>query len=252
VILQRLAPDSPSTAVPWLCIDEGGDVQLDAGKGDRFRVFVDQPTRISAYRGASGQTIQIRLEQDVDGGHAVTFGTLFVARGTVPPIPTTALAVSLYEATWDDGAEVWELRGVGDLSAVYDAVGAAAAAQAAAEAFATAADAVVLAAAEGYADSAVAALSAVYQPLDSDLTAIAALTTTAFGRGLLELANAGALQAAAGMDSTINVTIAYQVAGTQVVGPRGAAVADATGAGDVVARLNDLLSRLRTHGLIDV
>ena len=36
------------------------------------------------------------------------------------------------------------------------------------------------------------------QPLDSDLTAIAALTTTAFGRGLLELANAAALLAAAG------------------------------------------------------
>ena len=34
-----------------------------------------------------------------------------------------------------------------------------------------------------------------YQPLDADLTAIAALTTTAFGRGLLELANAAALGA---------------------------------------------------------
>ena len=34
-----------------------------------------------------------------------------------------------------------------------------------------------------------------YQPLDSDLTAIAALTTTAFGRGLLELADAAALGA---------------------------------------------------------
>jgi hypothetical protein len=38
----------------------------------------------------------------------------------------------------------------------------------------------------------------VYQPLDADLTAIAALTTTSFGRGLLTLANAGALLAAAG------------------------------------------------------
>lgn len=35
------------------------------------------------------------------------------------------------------------------------------------------------------------------QPLDSDLTAIAALTTTSFGRGLLELANAAALRTAA-------------------------------------------------------
>lgn len=34
--------------------------------------------------------------------------------------------------------------------------------------------------------------AATYQPLDSDLTAIAALSTTAFGRSVLELANAGA------------------------------------------------------------
>ena len=46
--------------------------------------------------------------------------------------------------------------------------------------------------------SAIAALSTVYQPLDSDLTSIAALTTTAFGRGLLELADQAALLAAAG------------------------------------------------------
>lgn len=38
--------------------------------------------------------------------------------------------------------------------------------------------------------------------------------------------------------------------GTKVVGNQGAAVADATGAGDVVAQLNTLLSRLRAHGLI--
>lgn len=41
-----------------------------------------------------------------------------------------------------------------------------------------------------------------------------------------------------------------KVDGTQVVSARGAAVADATGAGDVVAQLNALLARLRTHGLI--
>lgn len=40
-------------------------------------------------------------------------------------------------------------------------------------------------------------LSATYQPLDSDLTAIAALSTTAFGRGLLALADAAALRSSA-------------------------------------------------------
>lgn len=38
-----------------------------------------------------------------------------------------------------------------------------------------------------------------YQPLDADLTAIAALATTAYGRGLLTLANQAALQAAVGV-----------------------------------------------------
>lgn len=37
-------------------------------------------------------------------------------------------------------------------------------------------------------------LAAIYQPLDADLTSIAALTTTAFGRSLLEAANAAALR----------------------------------------------------------
>lgn len=40
------------------------------------------------------------------------------------------------------------------------------------------------------------------QPNDSDLTAIAALTTTSFGRGLLELANSAALLSAAGAQAS--------------------------------------------------
>jgi NO-binding membrane sensor protein with MHYT domain len=48
-------------------------------------------------------------------------------------------------------------------------------------------------------------LAAGYQPLDADLTSIAALTTTSFGRGLLALANAAALQAAAGTVIGTNV-----------------------------------------------
>ncbi len=44
-----------------------------------------------------------------------------------------------------------------------------------------------------------AALSSVYQPLDSDLTAIAALTTTSFGRALLALADAAAGRTAFGL-----------------------------------------------------
>ncbi len=49
----------------------------------------------------------------------------------------------------------------------------------------------------------------------------------------------------------IDVTGTIQVDGTQVLGAQGAAVADATGSGDVVDRLNDLLARCRAHGFID-
>lgn len=48
--------------------------------------------------------------------------------------------------------------------------------------------------------------SASYQPLDSDLTAIAALTTTSYGRALLTLANQAALQAAVGLPAALPTT----------------------------------------------
>jgi len=45
----------------------------------------------------------------------------------------------------------------------------------------------------------IAALSSVYQPLDSDLTAIAALSTTTYGRALLAMADAAAGRSALGL-----------------------------------------------------
>lgn len=72
--------------------------------------------------------------------------------------------------------------------ASFDAAGAGAAAVAAHEA-ASDPHAQYLTAADG---------DAAYQPLDSDLTAIAALATTSFGRSLLALADAAALLSAAG------------------------------------------------------
>lgn len=51
------------------------------------------------------------------------------------------------------------------------------------------------------------------QPLDNDLTAIAALTTTSFGRGLLALADAAALRSSAGVGTmSIKSTYVIQVA----------------------------------------
>ncbi len=51
---------------------------------------------------------------------------------------------------------------------------------------------------------AAAAAQAASQPLDSDLSAIAELTTTTYGRALLTLANQAALQAAAGLGGDFN------------------------------------------------
>ena len=48
-----------------------------------------------------------------------------------------------------------------------------------------------------------------------------------------------------------DITGVYKVSGVQVVGAQGAAVADATGASDVVAQFNALLARCRAHGIID-
>ena len=45
-----------------------------------------------------------------------------------------------------------------------------------------------------------------YQPLDADLTSIAALTTTVFGRNLLTLANTAALKAATGIPDCLPLT----------------------------------------------
>jgi hypothetical protein len=55
-----------------------------------------------------------------------------------------------------------------------------------------------------------AAVAAGYQPLDSDLTAIAALTTTSFGRALLALADAAALRTAAAV-GTMSTKSTYTI-----------------------------------------
>lgn len=69
------------------------------------------------------------------------------------------------------------------------------------------------AAVKDYADTAIAAAVASYQPLDSDLTAIASLTTTSYGRSVLELADASAAQTLfdvdpSGTDNSTNVSLA--------------------------------------------
>lgn len=84
-------------------------------------------------------------------------------------------------------------------------------------------------------------LAASYQPLDSDLTAIAALTTTPFGRGLLALANAAALRTAADVDqagTAASLVAAHEADTTSVHG-----IADTS----VLATDSDVSSAVSTH-----
>ena len=98
-----------------------------------------------------------------------------------------------------------------------------------------------------------------YKPFD--LTGRVALVTGGnggIGLGMAEaLAHAGADVAIWGTNADKNraAETTLKAAGRRVLvydrrRMRGAAVADAPGAGDVVAQLNTLLARLRTHGLI--
>jgi hypothetical protein len=63
------------------------------------------------------------------------------------------------------------------------------------------ADAAVAASASAAISSAIAALATVYQPLDGDLTAIAALATTSFGRSFLDRLDAPAARTLLGLGS---------------------------------------------------
>lgn len=54
-----------------------------------------------------------------------------------------------------------------------------------------------------------------------------------------------------GLGGNVDTAGVYKVAGTKVVDAQQAAVANATDAASVILRLNDLLARCRTHGLID-
>jgi hypothetical protein len=72
-----------------------------------------------------------------------------------------------------------------------------------------------------------------YQPLDSDLTAIAALSTSGFGRALLALVDAAALRSAAGLDAdlgtfTVPASTTISTFGASLVDDADAATARAT------------------------
>ncbi len=64
------------------------------------------------------------------------------------------------------------------------------------------------------------------------------------------LANYGVVAEASTAHFNLSAGMVFKINGTQVVGARGAAVADATDAASAVTQLNALLARCRAHGLI--
>jgi hypothetical protein len=72
-----------------------------------------------------------------------------------------------------------------------------------------------------------AAVAAGYQPLDSDLTAIAALTTTAYGRALLSTTDAPTLRTAIGLGQTDAPTfLAQTLTGQSLTGTQATSLVD--------------------------
>ena len=72
-----------------------------------------------------------------------------------------------------------------------------------------------------------AAVAAGYQPLDSDLTAISALTTTAYGRALLSTADAATLRSAIGVGTTDAPTfLAQTLTGQSLTGTQATSLVD--------------------------
>lgn len=134
-------------------------------------------------------------------------------------LTTTAFGRSALELADADAARTW---------AGAEIAGAAAAAQAHAVQRANHTGTQLASTISDFGSAALAATVSAYQPLDADLTAIAGLTTTAFGRATLEVATAAGLASYAGLANlaTAGITGALTLSKTGTT-PRTATFPDA-------------------------
>lgn len=147
----------------WITIPFSETLVPNASLANNFRVLLTGDTTLQApIVPSSGQKVLIRLEQDTTGSRVVTLGSGWASRGSII-LGTGASTVSYVEGYYDDEAQIWDARGVPNLSSLYDAAGLAATAQSNSTA---------------YTDAAISGLSAIYQ---IKLVAGASITDVAGG-----------------------------------------------------------------------
>lgn len=177
-------------------------------------ITVNAPTN-----GAPGQRFTIVLTENGTGGWTITWNAAYK---NLSPDITTASTVNVHHFVWD-GTNARQLDADSMRATVLTA------------------DGQLLSRASGIPTpitraslAADAAFTGAYQPLDSDLTSIAALSTTSYGRAFLELANQAATMALLSSSSATAsgivelATDAETVTGTdtvRAVTPAGAAAA---------------------------
>lgn len=171
------------------------------------------PTVDATHSGSSHASVQAAAEAtaagelathsaDTTGVHGITDTSALALTANVQPIDSDLTAIAALTTT-AFGRGLLELA---NQAALLSTAGAAAASHAHAGediTSGTVADARIAStiARDSEVTSAISALSSVYQPLDSDLTAIAALTTTSYGRALLALADEAAFKAAVNLEA---------------------------------------------------
>jgi hypothetical protein len=184
--------------------DLSAEIVVGTSPGGELGGTWASPTVDATHSGSSHATVQAAAEAtaagalsthsaDTTGVHGITDTSALALSANVQPLDSDLTAIAALTTT-AFGRGLLELA---NQAALLSAAGAAAASHAHAGediTSGTVADARIAStiARDSEVTSAISALSSVYQPLDSDLTAIAALTTTAFGRGLLDDADAAA------------------------------------------------------------
>ena len=111
----------------WITVEAGPNILIHAELGFHHRVLLTENAVIQPpLNGTNGQRILLRIEQPASA-KTVTLHSELIQHGDVV-ISTVGGSVSLIDFIYDHIARAWGVRGVPDLSSLYDDAGTAAAA----------------------------------------------------------------------------------------------------------------------------